>query len=312
MRRVFARNTNLVKLPTWVAASFVKDHHRAGMPSRFGSSTCYGLETKDGELVAVAIFCKPRTSGTKKKYAEELLRLCFKDDVRVPGGASKLIFHFLKEKDPDNLFTYQDTSGESTDVYEKCGMVLVSKHDPQKRVIVKNGLTYTTASNNREDWFSIEQVARRGPDALVGSTLGEQFKPDGKRYSNIELFEKFLDYHIEIIPGDRIYEWHNPNRVYFTYKITASDSEKYFIGKSKLTMPYKGNVEDNVSLDDLLIDGYLGSGGVEFQNWKTKHEGTLTKEILGVYRTWGEVVEAEKKLVGKCRATDPNCLNSAS
>ena len=113
------------------------------------------------------------------------------------GGASKLIKFFIADKNPPNFFTYQDTSGEVTDVYEKSGMSLVQNAKP-KQVLVRDGITYKDAKNNRRDWFSMQQVAQVGPDNLLKVHLGEILHDDGTRLTNVELF---IDVHfIQVLP----------------------------------------------------------------------------------------------------------------
>lgn len=63
----------------------------------------------------------------KRKYSIELLRLAFKNDVRVVGGASKLVSYYKKHYHPTDIFTYQDITGEVTTVYEQCGFTFVNE-----------------------------------------------------------------------------------------------------------------------------------------------------------------------------------------
>lgn len=301
---VYARNTVVRTIDFDVAADFVDKFHHQGMVKKVPLPHCFGLFSGD-DLLGVAIFCPPRTKAKRMSYPYELLRLCFKHNTRVVGGASKLIKKFIVDKNPPSFFTYQDTSGKASKVYEKSGMTLVKKESP-KKVVVKDGLTYDTAENNRRDWFSLQQVVAIGPDNLLKTSLGEVFHPSGKRMTNVELFTELLGYHLEEIPGDRVYEWHNPNMVFYTYKITAQDSDKYYYGRSSFSFKHKKPKEE-----ELLHDGYYGSGGEKYKNWKRKHKGLLVKEILGVWDRWGESVVAEQELIGDLYKTDPLCLNSA-
>ena len=291
------------------AKQFVSQNHRQGMPKQCPNAHSYGLYHEDDiehdNLLGVVIFSSPRTKAKRKLYAWELLRMCFQDEIRVVGGASKLIKAFINDRNPTDFFTYQDTHGETTDVYSLSGMNLV-KDAQEKRVLVKNGMTYDTAKNNRHDWFSFQQ-AQLGPDNLLGTHFGEMYDDENRRISNIDLFIQYCDYHIETIPGDREYAWHNPYYAFYTYKITATDSEKYYYGRKTLR---KNSPEEKVDIHDCLYDGYYGSGGLKFQNWKNNHKDFLVKEVIGIYNTWGESVEAEANLIGNQHETDPLCLNS--
>lgn len=308
--RIYARDCVIREISADEADFFISKYHKQGNPKKYSNPYRIGLFHKTDQecldILGVAVFSTPRTRAMFEKYRFELLRMCFKGDYRIVGGSSKLIKAFICDKNPTDFFTYQDTSGETTDVYEKSGMTLVSEAKP-KKVLVKDGLSYNEAQNNRSDWFSMEQVVRFGPDALLKTNLGEVFDQDsGKRLSNIELFTEKMGYHIEEIPGDRIYEWYSPNAWFYTYRITASDSPKYYYGRRTL---WTDGPEP--SEDDLLNDGYFGSGGTKYKNWIKRHEDFLEKEILGVYSKWGKSVLEEKKLIGDLYKTDKNnCLNS--
>ncbi len=300
MRKIYARNTKVESITIEAAILFMEEHHRQGSASLGKNARAYGLAFEN-ELLAVAIFCNPRTRGKQKEYTTELFRLAFKSDVQVVGGASKLIKYFMATGAWD-LFTYQDTSGEATSVYEHAGMKLVGKENPTpKEIFVKDGLTVETAANNRLDWFSKEQVVTRGPDALLKIELGEQFKENGSRKTNVQLFLE-NGYHLETVPGDRVYEWHNPKVNFYTYKITSTVKPGYYYGRHAVV----GEINKEIALKD----GYMGSGGKKFQYWKSSIPSeSLVKEILGFYSTWKQVVIAETELIGSNHILDELCLN---
>ena len=297
--RIYARSCTLASLSQEDAASFVAAHHRQGMVKKASNLRSYGLY-HEGELVGAALFCNPRTHGMQRRYTNELLRLVFKTDVRVVGGASRLIGHFLSTE-PWDLFTYQDSSGEATKVYEHSGLTLRSEAVP-KEVLVRDGLTHESAKNNWRDWISLEQAVRLGPDALLGTSLGEVFHEDGKRKTNVELFVEECGYHLETIPGDRIYEWRNPNVGFYVYKIESSVDSGYYLGRHHL----RGELTE----ERCLTDGYMGSGGKKFQQWVNEVGAeTLRKTVLSLHSTWEEVVQAEKSAIGNLPSTDPHCKN---
>jgi len=69
----------------------------------------YGL-TKNQELVAVMSFSKgrPMTRNNESFNSFELLRFCNKLNMTVVGGFSKLLNHFIKIYNPDDIMTYVD------------------------------------------------------------------------------------------------------------------------------------------------------------------------------------------------------------
>lgn len=94
-------------------------------------------------------------------------------------------------------------------------------------------------------------------------------------------------------------------RTYYTYKITASNSDKYYYGVSHVKI-------ENASQEDCEIHSYMGSGGVKFSNWKIRHHSNLQKEALATFKTREEAFEAEERLVGDLYRVDPLCLNSTT
>jgi hypothetical protein len=304
MRKIYARATELVKLDAKEADTFVAANHRQSS-LKTGAKVSYGLKIDD-ELVAVAQFGSPRTKLMREKYTVELLRLAFKEELRISGGASKLIKGFIKAEKPADLFTYQDTTGEVTDLYASAGMTLISRKSKPKQFLVAPGKTLTTAS--RVEALGMPYAVRYGPDRILGVKLGEVLDENGVRKSNKQLFIEELGWHIEETSGDRVYEWVDPNRTYYTYRTTASDSAKYYYGVSHVKIA-------NATVADCKEHNYFVSGGHgvvsnKFINWRDKHKDQLQKEILSTHSRRAEAFSAEKKLVGELWKTDPNCLNS--
>lgn len=301
--KIYARNTIVKSIDEKTVTEFMNNYHRQQMPTKYSNLISYGLY-HNNELVAAICFSNPRTRNKQLQYCHELLRMCFKENIRVIGGASRMVKHFIQQKQPYNFFTWQDSGGENTKVYEHCGMKLVSKAR-NKTVLVRNGITYNTAENNRKDWFSIEQVNRYGADSLLKTKIGEKHKEDGRRYTNVEIFTEYLGYHIETIAGDNLYEWHNPLKWHYVYKITADDSDKYYFGRKTITSIQQPTIQECIN------DGYYGSGGTKYKNWLKKHNSTLRKEILGVHYLWSDAVKAEEEYIGDNYKKDKNCLNSS-
>lgn len=309
MNKIYARNTVVQKIENNISQDFVEEHHRQGSVKGTFKKESIGL-FYNGELVAVAQFCTPRTAGKKREYTTELLRLCFKSDYRIIGGASKLIKHYIKAYNPADLFTYQDTTGENSNVYESSGLSFVSQ-DKKKTYLIAPGKTLETADRKNNEIFSISYVVNYGPDAILKTKLGQVFDKDGVRRTNVELFLD-LGWSIEETTGDKVYEWVNPNLSFYTYKITATDSDKYYYGVSSVKKPFS-----ELTFEDCLDDGYYGSGGNtlknnKFKNWKSKHKANLRKEIIETFERKGLAYESEKELIGDLWKTDKLCLNSSA
>ena len=285
------------------ADKFVSENHSQGALQ--AKSRAVGLYTKD-ELVGVLQVGPPRTSLMTKLYSAEIYRLAFKRGTRSPGGASKLVKSYIQLFHPADFFTYQDTSGENTKVYEHCGMSLVKDgKNTKKQYLVAPGKTLESGS--RKDVLGMAYATRYGPDRILGTKLGEVFREDGFRKSNKEIFLEDLGWHIEETSGDSLWEWVDPNRTYYTYKITASDSDKYYYGVSHVKLA-------NATVEDCLNDGYYGSGNSsglgKFGRWKSRHRESLQKQVLSLYPRKSLAYIAEGEVVGELYKNDPLCLNS--
>lgn len=308
MRTIYARNTVADKIDNEIAQSFVEENHSQGASKANNTKTSIGLFFEE-ELVGVAQFCSPRTSDKKREYSTELLRLAFKKKTRVVGGASKLISFCIKKYNPADIFTYQDTTGQNTKIYEYCGFSKVSE-DAKKEYLIAPSKTLGTADRKRKEILSLPYAVSLGPDAILGTKLGQVFNEDGSRKTNIELFLD-LGWTIAETTGDKVYEWINPNLSFYTYKITATDSDKYYYGVSSVKKPFS-----ELTFEDCLNDGYYGSGGNtlknnKFVNWKKKHKENLRKEIIELFERKAHAYNAEKKLIDDLWKTDKSCMNSA-
>lgn len=94
---------------------------------------------------------------------------------------------------------------------------------------------------------------------------------------------------------------------YYTYRITAADSSKYYYGVSHVKV-------ENASKSQCLNDGYWGTGGGKegnkFFNWKSRHRVHLLKTIVGLFPAKELAYENEREIIGDLWKDDPNCLNS--
>lgn len=113
----FARSCKIVEITTRSKNNFLKTNH---LQQEDKSTLFYGLENKDGELLAVMTFGKPRFS---RKHEYELIRFCTKLGNVVVGGAGRLLNHFKKNHDPESIITYADLrwSDYANNLYDKLG-----------------------------------------------------------------------------------------------------------------------------------------------------------------------------------------------
>jgi hypothetical protein len=117
--RVFARTCSVQKISKPEAESFLNAHHLLGVA---GSVSQYGL-FKNEELLAVATFSNGRKMRRLPDHLRsfELIRFCNKSGVTVSGGLTKLVQHFIREKNPGDIMTYVDAGYSSGESYLKAG-----------------------------------------------------------------------------------------------------------------------------------------------------------------------------------------------
>jgi hypothetical protein len=168
MERFFARKLEARAVSEEEASAFISLHHRAGTATSPHKTKAVGLY-QASRLLALAQFTTPRTEAKARRYTTELLRMVFEADVRVVGGASKLIAYYKATQHPTDIFTYQDATGEVTAVYEQCGFTFVGQAKT-KPYLVAPGKTLATAT--RREALGLAYATRYGPDRILGTSLG--------------------------------------------------------------------------------------------------------------------------------------------
>lgn len=120
--RIYARKCTIRDVSFIDSKNFLEKNHIQGDCS---SKYRYGLYYND-EIVSIMTFgSKRRNLGSKnEKDSYELLRFCNKLNTTVVGGASKLLKHFIKEHNPNEIISYCDRRWSIGRMYEKLGFTL--------------------------------------------------------------------------------------------------------------------------------------------------------------------------------------------
>lgn len=88
----------------------------------------------EGRLVAVMTFCKPRVAlGQKKQSAHikwELSRFCTDVGFTIPGIASKLLKHFQRNHEWDEIYSYADKRWSVGNMYDQLGFDRTANNPP--------------------------------------------------------------------------------------------------------------------------------------------------------------------------------------
>ena len=111
-KRVYARHTNIVEVNIKNKKAFLNNTHIQGNGN---SSINYGLEI-DGVLVALI--------GIKKVNNSRYEIDRYSTSCSVVGGFSKLLKHFEKTHNPEEIVTFADLRWSNGDLYEKTGFKL--------------------------------------------------------------------------------------------------------------------------------------------------------------------------------------------
>lgn len=122
---IYARNCTIDKLDHKTKSAFINEYHFYGDSNQ--GTISYGLYYND-ELVSVMSFGKLRGQNKlhNNKDHYELVRFVTKCNVRIIGGASKLLKKFISEYQPVYIICYSDNDFFTGDTYNKLGFKLKS------------------------------------------------------------------------------------------------------------------------------------------------------------------------------------------
>lgn len=111
-----ARDLAVKELEVGEVRDFLNANHLQGY---LASTTYLGLSTKEGDLVSVMTFGKPRYSSEQGKV--EIHRFVNKKGVKIIGGASRLLKNYLKLDKDNDIITYASLDFSLGKVYEAIG-----------------------------------------------------------------------------------------------------------------------------------------------------------------------------------------------
>lgn len=154
---VYARRCLVKEVGRKEVKEFLEKYHLQGSTKQY--THAYGLYYNE-ELVEVMTFGKPRYN---KDYEYELLRLCTTSNLKVVGGANKLLKCFEANVKPKSIISYCDLSKFSGRVYEKLGFTLKEVTKPAKHWYHPKTKRHITDNLLRQ----------RGFDQLHGTCFGK-------------------------------------------------------------------------------------------------------------------------------------------
>lgn len=125
-KRVYARKTQYSEVNYIYKDLFNKlsEWHILSLPSNFKRKSDVSILSYQNTIVGIALW------GDINNNTIELKRLVFKPGVSVPGGASKLIKNYIKDKNLQGVSTFSDCDLGTGSVYRTIGFELVEESKP--------------------------------------------------------------------------------------------------------------------------------------------------------------------------------------
>lgn len=149
-KTIWARKCEIKHVNSKISNEFLEENHIQG---KCGSSYSIGLYY-DEKLVSLMTFGKLRKSlgSQSTESIWELIRFCNVINTQVVGGASKLIKHFITEKNPIKIISYCDRRWSPTgDLYSKLGFKFIHNTRPNYWYYKNNSYQKFHRFNFRKD-----------------------------------------------------------------------------------------------------------------------------------------------------------------
>jgi hypothetical protein len=137
-RKIYARKCEIREVDSKDSRKFLNNNHLQGYCN---SQVRLGLY-HNNELVSLMTFGKSRHFVGNGKTEWELLRFCNAINTTVIGGASKLLNHFIKEYNPNEIISYADRRWSNGNLYEKLGFKKYNESKPSYYYIIDRKRIY--------------------------------------------------------------------------------------------------------------------------------------------------------------------------
>lgn len=131
---VYARKCLIKQVSKEISKEFLNENHIQG---NCNSKYQYGLYYNN-ELISLMTFGSYRKALGRNNVENEyeMLRFCNKQGYHIPGSASKLFTHFIKEHDPNKVISYADRRWSEGNLYKKLNFQLIRETDPNYWYII--------------------------------------------------------------------------------------------------------------------------------------------------------------------------------
>ena len=125
---IYARNCIVKEIDAQKANMFIDEYHLQGKTNAKINIGIY----KEKDLLGVMTLDRPRFNS---EYEYELIRLAWKSDIVVVGGANKMFKYFINKYNPISIITYCDISKFTGNIYTKLGFKVDKITDPNYKWI---------------------------------------------------------------------------------------------------------------------------------------------------------------------------------
>ena len=215
MVKMNATDTFAVNISKDEALSFIEKHHSRGWGNPGKSIQCCGLKTANNELVAVAIFCNPRSKDLQKKYTTELYRICFQKDEEIVDGTVKLINYYMQSPLSVDLFAYSNVSENTYDILTASNMMRVINPNTNEEIYewLNPDVSFYLykISSKIDDGYYYGRHIIRGKNITINDCLKDKYYGSGglaehnkfKMWFQKQSKENIVKEIIEIVPS-----WH--------------------------------------------------------------------------------------------------------
>jgi hypothetical protein len=118
-KKIYARKCSIREVTSSESKNFLNQNHIQGHAN---ASIKLGLYFEN-ELMSIMTFALPNIAKGGKRIDGhwELLRFCNKIDTTIVGGANKLLAHFVKICEPEQIFSFADKRWSTGALYETIG-----------------------------------------------------------------------------------------------------------------------------------------------------------------------------------------------
>lgn len=172
--KMYARKLSIKAVGQQEEKDFLNKYHLQGYAT---STVCYGLYTKENELIGLMSFGSSRFDNNVKW---ELIRLAWKNNISVIGGAERIFKAFLDRFKPSEVISYCNLAKFSGAVYARLGFEIA------KDGITEPNYVWSNAQSSNFKYFKRYQTQKK---SLVAKGLGTEEQTEDNIMESLGYFK---------------------------------------------------------------------------------------------------------------------------